>query len=307
MIESDPKISVIIPTYNREEFIGAAIDSVLNQSFVDFELIVVDDGSTDMTKAIIYSYSDERLIYIYQKNQGRSAARNRAIELARGEYIAFLDSDDFYLPNKLQQQMDYMRQNEHVDMVYTSADCIDAKKRSIKNQKYIAREEGSIYNLLAFFRPVTITLPTVMIRRNVLDKVGVFDVHLDRFEDTDMWRRISKHHFIGAMPQVTCLLTTHNNNSLENQDAQEIVKAVHYYVRKVFKEDGDLEQKILHNGASQLYEYYGRAFLGRQQNFKIGASLIYSAIFYSPRSFVGILIRSTGTYIKALLGRQLGY
>jgi glycosyltransferase involved in cell wall biosynthesis len=97
-----PFFSIITPTYNRAKFINKALESVLKQTFLDFEYIIIDDGSTDNTRGIIETFSDNRIRYIYQENQERSAARNHGIDLANGEYICFLDSDDYYLENHLE-------------------------------------------------------------------------------------------------------------------------------------------------------------------------------------------------------------
>lgn len=104
--KNNPKVSVIIPTYNRAHLIGRAIKSVLNQTYKDFEIIIVDDGSTDKTEEVVKDFKDERVRYIRrEKNKGGSAARNTGIKAARGEYIAFQDSDDEWLPEKLEKQM----------------------------------------------------------------------------------------------------------------------------------------------------------------------------------------------------------
>src|SRR3546814_15733184 len=104
--------------------------------------------------------------------------------------------------------MDYMEKNPHIAMAYTSAFCIDAEGRML-DEKYEANAAGWLYSKIAFFKPVTITLPTVILRREVIDKVGAFDEKMDRFEDTDMWLRVSKHFYIGAMSDPTCLFLTH--------------------------------------------------------------------------------------------------
>src|SRR5690606_33457597 len=124
-------------------------------------------------------------------------------------YIAFLDSDDTYLPQKLAAQVDYLDARPDVDMVYTSAISVDEAGRPLDVQAYRAQDAGDIHHLVAFFLPLTITLPTVMVRRTVMERVGGFDVHMERFEDTDLWRRIAKFHRIGAMPEATCHLRTH--------------------------------------------------------------------------------------------------
>ena len=162
-----PTVSVIIPTFNRAEFICSAIKSVLKQTYSDFELIVVDDGSTDDTGLRVRQLNDSRLKYIWQPNHGRSHARNRAILEAKGSFIAFLDSDDLYLPEKLALQVDYFNQHPEVSMIYTSAYCINEAGNRLP-ETYEATVSGHIYQDIAFFRPVTITLPTVMVRRKVL-------------------------------------------------------------------------------------------------------------------------------------------
>lgn len=255
-----PKVSVVIPTYNRAEFITSAIESVLNQTFRDFELLVVDDGSTDRTGEIVALIRDPRLIFIRQGNAGRSNARNRALALARGAYIAFLDSDDLYLPSKLDLQVQYMDMRPEAGMVYTSACCIDAHGNDLP-ERYEAKRSGRIYSDIAFFRPVTITLPTVMVRRQILEQVGGFDERMSRFEDTDMWRRVSKVTDIHAIGVDTCKLRTHDDNGLRAQDPDRIVSALEYYSSKIMREDADVSALSLRLGLGGLHYYYGRALM----------------------------------------------
>ncbi len=276
-----PAVSVIIPTFNREKFIGAAIQSILEQTFQDFEIIVVDDGSTDGTAEVVKSYPTDKLRYIYQKNCGRSNARNLALHLAKGRYIAFLDSDDLYLPGKLELQVSYMEEHPEVGMIYTSAYCMDENGNPI-NHYYEAQASGKIYNQIAFFVPVTITLPTVMARREVFDEIGGFDEDMERFEDTDMWRRISRRFFIGAISEPTCKLRTHSDNSLIAQDPQKIVAALGYYAFKILLEDADVGIITLRKGISTLYQHYGFALLTRSEWASLGRALLYKALIYWP-------------------------
>jgi len=300
----DPKVSVVIPTYNRAHFIGTAIESVLAQTFADFELIVVDDGSTDETSQIVSGFlHDPRIIYIRQDNRGRSHARNRALGLARGSYIAFLDSDDSYLPEKLARQVAFLDTRPDIDMLYTSAICVDDTGKPLENQPYQAHAEGDIYQLIAFFQPLTITLPTVMVRREVMDRVGGFDVDMERFEDTDLWRRIAKSHRVGAMTEVTCLLTTHADNSLASQDPEKIVRAISYYITKVFREDSEKGVRTLRLGASRLCEYYGRALLQAPACRGKGLSLLARAAAYAPSRSAVIALRATRTMAGSVVRR----
>lgn len=290
-----PTVSVIIPTYNRKKLISESIQSVLDQTFQDFEIIVVDDGSTDGTAEVIKLFPTEKLKYVYQKNSGRSNARNHALRLAKGRYVAFLDSDDLYLPGKLELQVGYMEEHSEVSMIYTSAYCMDENGNLI-NHHYDAKVSGWIYKYIAFFVPVTITLPTVMIRREVFDKVGGFDEKMERFEDTDMWRRISKHFYIGAITEPTCKLRTHSDNSLIAQDPQKIVKALDYYASKIFREDTEVGTITLRKGVSVLYQYYGYALLTQSEWASLGRALLYKALAswpLSPRLYAKLIYYHT--------------
>jgi glycosyltransferase involved in cell wall biosynthesis len=283
-INCDPTVSIVIPTFNRAALLSESITSVLTQSYSNFEMIVVDDGSTDSTADVVNSFSDRRLIFLRQENKGRSAARNRAIALARGRYIAFLDSDDIYLEDKLERQIDYMESHCDVGMTYTSALCIDGRGDLLPH-KYEATVSGKIHEDIAFFIPVTITLPTVMVRREVFDTVGGFDEAMYRFEDTDMWRRISKSYCIGAIQEYTCKLRTHDGNSLIAQDPDQISNALDYYARKILREDCELSTLVVRRGLAGIYSYYGGAILRIPQWKDKGLKLLITAFRYWPLFF----------------------
>ena len=128
-----PKVSVVMPAYNYGRFLGEAIQSVLDQTFQDFELIVVDDGSTDNTKEVIGSFTDRRIKYIYQQNRGVSTALNVGISASRGEYIALLDADDIWLPHNLEKGVEVLDEHAEVGFSY--------------GQAYLMDIEGRIYGL----------------------------------------------------------------------------------------------------------------------------------------------------------------
>lgn len=299
-----PAVSVIIPTYNRAALIGEAIASVLNQSFADFELIIVDDGSTDDSASVILSFDDPRLIFLRQENRGRSAARNAAIARARGKYVAFLDSDDTFLADKLERQVAYMELHPEVGMVYTSALCIDETGNPLDGHAYVAEREGRIYQDVAFFRPVTITLPTVMVRREVLTAAGHFDEAMERFEDTDLWRRIAKRNVVGVMREATCRLRTHADNALESQNPAKIVRAIECYVAKVFQEDGDVGIGFLREGASRLCEYYGKALVAVPGWRRHGLALLKRAVVYKPARAPVVAALGLKSYAGSIVRRR---
>ena len=179
-------VSVIIPTYNRGWSLKEAVDSVLAQDFQDFELIVVDDGSTDNTPHLLAGYAED-LTVLRQKNTGVSAARNRGITLSSGRLIAFLDSDDLWLPEKLSSQVGFFHSSPHARICQTEEIWI---RNGVKVNPKKRHQKGSG---MIFERSVSLCLVSpsaVMIRRDLFDDVGLFDESLPACEDYDLWLRI---------------------------------------------------------------------------------------------------------------------
>ncbi len=191
-----PRVSIIIPTYNRHKFLQEAIDSVLAQSYRDYELIVVDDGSTDETAEVAHKYNG-KLSYIYQQNRGVSAARNKGIAASTGDYICFLDSDDLWQPDKLKVQLEFMDKRPKYPVCYTDEIWIRYGVRVNQRKKH-AKYGGWI---LPHCLPLCIISPSsVMISRGVFDKLGVFDESLPAAEDYDLWLRIAKAYPVYFIP-----------------------------------------------------------------------------------------------------------
>ncbi len=183
-------ISVVIPTYNRVSFLKEAIDSVLSQTYRNFELIVVDDGSTDGTPKLLSSYG-YKIRVIPQANQGPSAARNRGIEAAKGKWIAFLDSDDVWKPDKLKKQVQFI--TDHPDTKICQAEEVWIRNgKRVNPRKKHEMHSGWIYEQCL---PLCIVSPSsVMIHRDVFEKVGFFDETMPACEDYDLWLRICAHY-----------------------------------------------------------------------------------------------------------------
>lgn len=185
---SSPKVSVIIPTYNRLWALPEAIKSVLDQTFSSFELIIVDDGSTDGTEKWVKEKCPSAK-YIKKENGGVSSARNRGIEKSRGRYIAFLDSDDRWLPEKLERQIKVMDSGHAV--CYTDEIWIRNRKRvnpRLKHKKYA----GDIF--LKSLPLVIISPSSVMIESDIFDEIGLFDEELLACEDYDLWLRLTSRY-----------------------------------------------------------------------------------------------------------------
>ena len=183
-----PKVSVIIPTYNRLPFLKEAIDSVLAQNVEDVELMVVDDGSTDETGGEVKRHGGRVKHLQHAENRGVSAARNRGIRYSRGKYIAFLDSDDLWVKGKLKVQVDFLDENPQYPMCYTDEIWI-RKGRRVNPMLKHAKYSGWIFEKCL---PLcTISPSSAMIRRMLFSKVGLFDEALPVCEDYDFWLRVS--------------------------------------------------------------------------------------------------------------------
>lgn len=191
MDNNKPFISVIIPCYNASLFLNQAIESVLNQTYKNFEVIIVNDGSTDNTEEIIKAYRDNRVIYLKQEtNKGPSAARNTGLKYAKGEYIAFLDADDIWMLNKLEKQVDYVLKNK-VDIVTTNGYILESKT----NKSKIAYSKNPIHHKKSIFKVLIkhnfIFPSTVLIKKETLQKAGFFDENLQSSEDYYLWLNIA--------------------------------------------------------------------------------------------------------------------
>lgn len=197
MHEQLPLVSVIIPTYNRAWIISEAIDSVLTQDYPNFELIIVDDGSTDETRAVLDKYRD-KVNVIYQENHGVSAARNTGILQSNGEYIAFLDSDDLWEDKKLSCQVDFFVENPDALICQTEEIWIRNGKRVNPKVKH-KKPSGMIFE--PSLHLCLVSPSAVMIKKTLLEDIGLFDESLLSCEDYDLWLRISVEHPIYLTPE----------------------------------------------------------------------------------------------------------
>lgn len=226
-MNSKPKISVIIPTYNYGEYVSEALDSVLAQTYKDYEIIVIDDGSTDNTKDIVGKYIENsigNIKYIYQENKGVSNARNTGIKNARGEYIAFLDADDIWFPDKLELQMDLFEKNPELGLVFCNTFSFNEHSSSKKTgfQLNPAGEPAKILQSLVIRNRISTN--TVIVKKRYFDKTGLFDEDLRFGEDYDMWLRIAKYYKVDYLNTVLTKYRLHVNNlSKINKEKEERV------------------------------------------------------------------------------------
>lgn len=197
------KISVIIPTYNRADKIEKAVRSVLDQTYSNVEVLVIDDASTDNTRDVVESIQDRRIRYIrMEQNGGASAARNAGVSCADTEWIAFHDSDDVWRVDKLEKQINYKRSHSECDLIYSAyaMHFADGKELVVPNDSMVGKLEGDIFETL--LQNNTIGAPTILIRKSVFKEQEGFDTSFKCLEDWDFVLRVSRGHRIGYVNEV---------------------------------------------------------------------------------------------------------
>lgn len=191
-------VSVIIPTHNRVELLPRAINSVLNQTYQEIEVIVVSDGSTDGTDALMEKYANNsRIKYInYTPAHGGNYARNTGVKMSNGDYVAFLDDDDEWLPTKIEEQMHIFNTSPNIGLVYTGTNVI--YENADLQYKSIVHKSGDLGKEILFKNYIGSTT-TVMVRKKVFDEAGLFDEKLSANQDYDLWIRVCQIVNIGVV------------------------------------------------------------------------------------------------------------
>ncbi|GBE39173.1 MAG TPA: glycosyltransferase [Nitrospirae bacterium] len=245
-----PKVSVIIPTYNRAVQAAKAIRSVLDQTYRDLEVIVVDDCSSDDTEEAVKRLNDNRIVYIrHDINKGGAAARNTGIRLAKGEFIAFQDSDDEWMPEKLEKQMQVFENSPpDTGVVYTGFWRVENSKRTYIPYPWVTRKEGAIHEEL--LKGNFITTQAALVKKECFDKAGMFDDSLPRLQDWELWLRISKYYGFKCVDEP--LLVVYYSGGSITSDKQALIKAAGIISAKVYNDIKE-DKKLL----SRFYSYIG--------------------------------------------------
>ena len=222
-----PLISVIVPVYNAEKYITEAIDSIVQQEYRPLEIIVVDDGSTDGTPELIYHY-DDQVRYFYQENQGPAVARNRGITESKGQFLAFLDSDDLWPSDKLKNQSSCLLKESGLDVItgYTSV---------FQSRDEISKDLNILKDGI-----LSVQLGSALFRKSAFDKVGLFDEELRYSEDQDWFLRACETGIRKEVLEVTTLYHRRHDNNMTDKAA-----AHGYQLTKVLKKF--LDRRRQHN------------------------------------------------------------
>lgn len=289
-----PIISVVIPVYNGEKTIQETIDSVLSQSFEDFELIVINDGSTDKSLEIISNIKDERIKVFTYPNAGLAASRNRGISLATGEYISFIDADDLWTPGKLKSQLKALEENLEAAVAYSWTDCIDESGKFLGKGSYLSFSGDVRANLL--LTNFIDSGSNVLIRTEAFKKVGYFDESRKSCEDWDMWLRLaSEYSFVAiSKPQVLYRISSTSMSVNFSRMEAESMKVI----EKACERNPTYFSPLKRLSKGNIYKYLlfrSLNSLPKQQNTLVNVKLFCQSLRYDPSLLV------TKVFWKSLL------
>ena len=222
------KVTVLMPVYNGEKYLREAIDSILSQTFTDFDFLIVDDGSIDQSLEIAKSYTDVRIKIIENvQNLGIITTLNKGLKIAKGKYIARMDSDDVCFPARLEKQVDFLDKHPEISIIGSNVQVIDSSSKRIKTMSFPTESELIKWHLF-FCSPIA--HPTVLARREVLIKLGGYNSQCQYVEDYELWLRASKDYKFENISEELLYYRLHDNNiSVNHQQAQE--KNASYYLQ----------------------------------------------------------------------------
>jgi len=206
--------SVVIPSYNASRFIDQTVNSVLAQTYPNIEIVIVDDGSSDNTEEIVRKFG-KRVVFHKQANTGVSGARNKGFELSSGEYVCFLDADDWLFPNTIAEKVQLMESNPSLGIVYGQVEVTDEHLNPTGEKLYPIGGKNVVELLCRFKWPIPCP-SNVLFRREVLDRVGLFDSQLSTSADYDMWLRVCKEYETGVVPKLSVRYRKHGSNMSSN-------------------------------------------------------------------------------------------
>ena len=205
---NDARVSVVMSVYNGEKYLREAVDSILNQTFTDFEFIIIDDGSTDNTARILREYRDHRLISVHNsENRGQTRCLNQGLRIARGEYVARLDADDIALPQRLEQQLGFLALNPSVVLLGTWCECISETGTHVGFCKY-PTDPNEILDSTVEMDPFA--HPSVVYRRDVALQEGGYPEQFVWAQDFALWLRLLRHYQAANLPAVLVKLRLHS-------------------------------------------------------------------------------------------------
>ncbi len=291
----EEKVSVIIPTYNRPRWLPETIESVLNQIYSCVEIIVVNDGSTDNTEEVLEPYID-KIKYIYKENGGPGSAVNAGIMAATGKYIARLDDDDLFLPEKIERQVRMFQQRPELGLIGTDNYIIDTEGKILETREVLDFfKHGAFLTLL---QHCIFSQPTVMVRKECHDKVGLY--RNTYAQDYDMWLRIARSYPVDVIHSPLAMYRRHGSNRSGRLSSDKVTADIQSFICEIM-DSASLEELLstVHS-IPHAHDVKGAIFL-RHDLFKRAGQEFYKAVKAEPQDVVhrfwsGILLRRIGRY-----------
>ena len=290
MIKREPLVSVIIPVFNGERFLRETVASVLTQTINSLEVVVVDDGSTDGTPAIIeeLAKSDTRVASLVQKNAGVSAARNLGYKHATGKYLAFLDADDIWMPDNLEQKIKKL-ESADFGLVHADVQSIDESGKIIQGE-IMKGCEGDLLNGLLEWKRTQIPGPSsVLVKREVLEKIGLFDERLSTSADQDFFIRVAAQFKVGRVNRIASQYRVHSHNMHKNISRMEhdvLIVFNKANQSKLFS-DKTFERACFAN----MYLILAASWAGDGKNSFRAARFVFKALLIQPSIISKLLAR----------------
>jgi glycosyltransferase involved in cell wall biosynthesis len=280
MKKSGKMVSVIMATYNRENYLPFAIESVLSQTYSNLELHIIDDGSTDGTRALVNDYQDSRIRYYYQENKGQSGAINVGINNAQGDYICFIDSDNIWKLDKLERQIKIMSENPDYHIAYGENEIIDENGTVQSAQNPVQRYSGNIMEKLLVFN--FINFNTTMIRIECFRELGGMGADIPAGPDYDLFLKFSTRYRFLYIPEIFAQYRVMKNQMSSNKDRR--FQTNFYILNNFIEKNGHLIDKVtIDNTWCRYYTSRGR-YLASKKRFKSAISDYFKAIGHMPHS-----------------------
>lgn len=294
----DLKISIVVPAYNSENHIKKTIKSILNQTYSKFELIIVDDGSTDNTRNIINSIKDNRIIYYYQKNSGVSKARNTGVDISNGDYIAFLDSDDIWENNFLEECINAINVYPNINLFCTRIQCLrKGVKTEVNSKKILSKVDKKLYLFnyydIAYIQPL-VSMSSVIIRKEAFLNINGFNIESYSGEDHELYGKLGLEGEFCLINEILAYYNlTSNGGVLRKSCKPPLVNFIDCNIKNCYKEKRKKINKVKYkflldyiNGLIRRNESK-KALVEIRKNYKI---LLYKEFFLKYMIYIMIAI-----------------
>jgi glycosyltransferase involved in cell wall biosynthesis len=314
-MKNGPLVSILVAAYNGEKYIGEAIDSALAQDYSPIEIVVVDDGSKDRTARIVKGYTDPRIRYIYQENQGVVGARNRLLREAKGELLTYLDMDDIYLPGKVKEEVGFLETHPEYSAVYCNYFCFFDRETSKNYLHVYPLYEGQIFEPL--LDRIFIANTTFMMRRSVPEEIGYYNPKTGIVEDWEYFLRMSYRRLkIGLIKDRLARIRIRDDSGtrFENQPKiqgsvvaifEDLRARISEEERKRYQIDRRLKEKRVRLAAAYLGAKNKKGFYGAWRSawagsrWRIPASLATVVVACAPTSWLAYLVRTAARIKKS--------